>query len=85
MTLKNTFAATLSGRLAKKAAVAATGLSVLGLGVALIVLPGPGVLVICLGLAILAKQFLWAQKVLETIRKLSAWLKAYTQRNRGVL
>jgi Putative transmembrane protein (PGPGW) len=34
-------------------------------GVALIVLPGPAVLVIPLGLAILATEFTWARKLLD--------------------
>jgi uncharacterized protein (TIGR02611 family) len=49
--------------------VAVAGFGVLIFGVALIVLPGPAVLVIPLGLAILATEFPWARTVLEWIRQ----------------
>jgi hypothetical protein len=57
-------------RLARKIAVAVIGSSVLTFGVALIVLPGPAVLVIPFGLAILATEFIWARKLLDRSRKL---------------
>jgi tellurite resistance protein TerC len=65
-----------SCRVARKGAVAVLGCSVLAFGVILIVLPGPSVLVIPLGLAILATEFLWARKLLDPTRKLLRWLKA---------
>ncbi len=34
-------------------------------GVAMLVLPGPGILVIIAGLAILAKEFTWAERTLD--------------------
>jgi len=59
-------------RVARKAAVAALGSSVLVLGTALIPLPVPGaaILVIPLGLAILATEFVWARKLVDPLRKL---------------
>ncbi len=83
MTQDHTFAATSLPRLARKAVVAVIGLSVLGFGVALIILPGPAVLVIPLGLAILATEFLWARKLLHPIRKLLRRLKVRAQRVLG--
>ncbi len=56
--------ATGAFRVARKIAVAAAGMIVLGVGVALIVLPGPAVLVIPAGLAILATEFPWARRIL---------------------
>ena len=44
------------------------GLTVLALGVALVVLPGPAILVIPLGLGILAAEFAWARRWLEQLR-----------------
>jgi uncharacterized protein (TIGR02611 family) len=41
------------------------GAGVLGAGVAMLVLPGPGVLVIFIGLAILATEFAWAERTLD--------------------
>jgi uncharacterized protein (TIGR02611 family) len=47
----------------KKLFIAVMGSTVVLLGVALLVLPGPGVLVIAAGLAILATEFIWARRV----------------------
>lgn len=80
MTPIYTSATTLSLRMARKAAVTVIGLSVLGCGVALIVLPGPGVLVMSFGLAILATEFLWARKLLQPIGNLFRRLKTRAQR-----
>jgi len=69
-------------RVARKTAVAALGSSVLVLGTALIPLPVPGaaILVIPLGLAILATEFAWAQKLVAPLRKLLQRLKAAAAR-----
>jgi glucose dehydrogenase len=77
VTKERTSAATSSLRLARKVVVAVIGLSVLGFGVALIVLPGPAVVVIPIGLAILATEFLWAGKSLARMRALLLSLQAY--------
>jgi len=80
MTREHTSAATASLRLARKAVVAVIGSSVLAFGVTLIVLPAPAVLVIPLGLAILATEFLWARKLLHPVRKLLRRLRARAPR-----
>jgi tellurite resistance protein TerC len=49
--------------------VAAIGASVLAFGIALILLPGPAVIVIPIGLAILATEFLWARRILRRLRQ----------------
>lgn len=56
-------------RLARKVVVAVIGASVLAIGIALIVLPGPAVLVIPLGLAILGTEFLWARRLLRRVKQ----------------
>jgi uncharacterized protein (TIGR02611 family) len=61
-------AATSPWRVARKVVVAVIGATVLALGVALIVLPGPAVVVIPLGLAILGTEFLWARRLLQRLR-----------------
>jgi cardiolipin synthase len=76
-------AAVPSFRVVRKVAVAVLGLSVLAFGVALIVLPGPAILVIPLGLAILATEFIWARQLLLPLRKRLRELKAYTRRMLG--
>ena len=52
-------------RFLKRIVVAIIGFTVLLVGVAMIVLPGPAFIVIPLGLAILATEFVWAHKLLE--------------------
>ncbi|MDB6109496.1 MAG: putative rane protein [Pedosphaera sp.] len=53
----------------KKLIVAVIGGTVLLIGVALIVLPGPAFLVIPAGLAILATEFVWARRWLRKARE----------------
>jgi tellurite resistance protein TerC len=48
----------------KRIVVAIVGFTVVLIGVAMIVLPGPSFIVILLGLAILATEFVWAQRLL---------------------
>ena len=47
----------------------AIGSTLLILGVAMIVLPGPGLIVIPVGLAILAAEFVWARRLLVRLRE----------------
>jgi uncharacterized protein (TIGR02611 family) len=54
----------------RKAVVAILGGTVLLFGIALIFLPGPSFLVIPAGLAILATEFVWAQRWLHRVRNL---------------
>lgn len=48
----------------KRLVIAATGFTVLMVGIAMIVLPGPAIIVIPAGLGILATEFVWARRVL---------------------
>jgi hypothetical protein len=50
------------------------GTSVVLLGIALLLLPGPAFLVIPAGLAILASEFVWAQRLLSRLRRAEAAL-----------
>jgi uncharacterized protein (TIGR02611 family) len=59
-------------RQAKRLIVLVVGLTVLLIGVALLVLPGPAFVVIPLGLAILATEFAWARRLLLSIRDAAA-------------
>ena len=45
---------------------------VLLIGVAMLVLPGPGIIVIIAGLAILAKEFTWAERTLDKAKAQAA-------------
>jgi tellurite resistance protein TerC len=49
----------------RRAIVGVIGFTVLLVGIAMIVLPGPAFLVIPLGLAILATEFVWAEVLLK--------------------
>lgn len=52
----------------RRAVVALIGFTVLLIGLAMVVLPGPAIVVIPLGLAILATEFVWARRLLEKAR-----------------
>lgn len=49
----------------KKTFIAVVGTTVVLCGVVLIVLPGPAVIVIPIGLAILASEFAWARRIVR--------------------
>lgn len=53
----------------KKCFIALIGGTVLLIGIALIVLPGPAFIVIPVGLAILATEFAWARHYLDKIKE----------------
>jgi uncharacterized protein (TIGR02611 family) len=52
----------------RRIGIAIAGGVVLAIGVAMIVLPGPGIVVIPAGLAILATEFPWARRLLHRLR-----------------
>jgi tellurite resistance protein TerC len=52
----------------RRLAIAVIGLTMLGIGVAMIVLPGPATVVIPVGLGILAVEFAWARRMLERLK-----------------
>ncbi len=54
---------------ARRVVVIVSGFTVLVVGIAMIVLPGPAVVVIPLGLAILATEFIWARKLLDNVKE----------------
>jgi tellurite resistance protein TerC len=57
-------------KLARRIGIAIAGGTVLLIGIVMIVLPGPAIVVIPIGLAILALEFSWAQRWLDRIRRL---------------
>lgn len=52
----------------KRIIITVVGFTVLFIGIAMIVLPGPAFIVIPLGLAILAGEFVWAKNLLERVK-----------------
>jgi tellurite resistance protein TerC len=59
----------LTYRQARRIAVLLVGGSVLLFGVALVFLPGPAIVVIPAGLAILSLEFAWARAFLDRVRR----------------
>jgi tellurite resistance protein TerC len=53
---------------AKRLIVIVVGFTVLTIGIAMIVLPGPAFVVIPLSLAMLASEFVWARRLLNKIK-----------------
>jgi uncharacterized protein (TIGR02611 family) len=56
-------------RSGKRIAVTIAGFAVLLAGIALLVLPGPGWLLIFIGLTILATQYVWAERLLTAAKR----------------
>jgi uncharacterized protein (TIGR02611 family) len=59
----------------KRLAKIVFGFTLLAIGVALLVLPGPGWLTIALGLALLAGEYVWARKLLDRLKRMGAKLR----------
>ncbi|MEO5679268.1 MAG: PGPGW domain-containing protein [Acidimicrobiales bacterium] len=62
-------------RQAYRMIVLVVGLTVVAAGIAMFVLPGPGILVVIAGLAILATEFVWARLLLQRARGYAAKAK----------
>jgi uncharacterized protein (TIGR02611 family) len=56
----------------KRIAVFVIGAALVVGGIALLVLPGPGLLVIVAGLAVLATEFAWAERLLDQAKRQAA-------------
>lgn len=57
-----------TARLAKRIGVEALGWILVLLGIAALVLPGPGLILLALGLFVLATQYEWAERRLEPVK-----------------
>jgi uncharacterized protein (TIGR02611 family) len=58
-------------KIVKRVIVSIIGATVLLIGIALLVLPGPGFIVILIGLAILATEYAWARRWLKKARQIA--------------
>ena len=67
---------------ARRIAITVVGFTVLGVGIAMIVLPGPAILVIPVGLGILGLEFAWARKSLASLKERGGALFASVRRRR---
>lgn len=71
----------LTYRWARRIIVAIVGTSVILVGIAMIFLPGPAIVVIPAGLAILSLEFAWARHWLKAIReRTSSAINSYNRR-----
>lgn len=71
--IKRLFEAANAGnlKLVKRIIVSIIGATVLLIGIALLVLPGPGFIVIVIGLGILATEYAWARRWLKKARQIA--------------
>ena len=69
-------------RSGKRVAVTIAGFAVLLAGIALLVLPGPGWLLIFIGLTILATEYVWAQRLLNAAKRKAEQAKAAVLRKK---
>jgi uncharacterized protein (TIGR02611 family) len=66
-------------RAVRRGGVFVLGMVLLAAGAAMLVLPGPGIAVILLGLVVLSAEFLWARRVLAWARERFTDLKTQAQ------
>ena len=66
---------------ARRIAISIVGGTVLLIGIAMLVLPGPGLVVIPLGLAILGLEFAWARAWLRKVKARTAVVVNAIRRN----
>jgi len=65
---------------AKKLIIAVIGFTVLLTGIAMIVLPGPAIVVIPIGLAILATEYVWARRLLDRVKSSTSSVKGWVSK-----
>jgi uncharacterized protein (TIGR02611 family) len=59
-------------KVVRRVIVSVIGVTVLLIGVALLVLPGPAFIVIPVGLTILASEYAWARRWLKRVRRMAS-------------
>jgi tellurite resistance protein TerC len=59
-------------RVIKRVIVSVVGATVLLIGVALLILPGPAFIAIPVGLAILGSEYAWARRWLKKVRRMAS-------------
>ncbi len=74
----------LTVRRAKRVIILVVGSTVILLGAALLVLPGPGLLVIFFGISLLATEFFWARRLLRRVRRETSRLAKASKRTLGM-
>jgi tellurite resistance protein TerC len=67
-------------RQAKRLIIAIIGFTVLLIGLAMVVLPGPAFIVIPIALGILATEFIWAKKLLDRVKSRASNVKEWVSK-----
>lgn len=70
-------------RASTKVAVAALGGALVAIGIALLFLPGPGILVLIAGVALLAREYLWARRLRDRLNARADELRQRARRRAG--
>lgn len=73
----------LTYRTARRIVIAVIGATVVLLGIAMLILPGPGLLTIIGGLALLGLEFAFAKRWLERIKTTTRWAVDEAKRRVG--
>lgn len=68
---------------ARRIAVAIVGFTVLAVGLAMLVLPGPAIVVIPIGLGILGLEFAWARRWLHRVKERGVTIVNSIRKNGG--
>lgn len=71
------------GRNSKRVAITVVGFALVLGGAALLVLPGPGMLVIIAGLAVLGTEYMWARRALDMAKKKAKEAASRVRRRKG--
>jgi uncharacterized protein (TIGR02611 family) len=66
----------------KRIAVSVVGFALIAIGLVLLVLPGPGILVVLAGLAVLATQYAWARSALDEVKRRASGASSRFRRRR---
>lgn len=69
-------------RASAKVAVSALGAVLVAAGIALLFLPGPGILVLLAGVALLAREYLWARRLRDRLSARADELRRRARRHR---
>jgi tellurite resistance protein TerC len=65
---------------ARKLIISVIGFTVLLIGLAMVVLPGPAFIVIPIGLGILATEFIWAKKLLDRVKSKASNMREWVSK-----
>jgi uncharacterized protein (TIGR02611 family) len=66
-------------RLVRRIVVTTVGCTLLCVGIVLLVIPGPGILLILAGLAVLATEYAWAHDLMQWIKRRAERLRDRTR------